>query len=66
VKKPKRFLRRLFQATVEIIKRMMPQATLIDFHQVRQFSQACPFRNFLSFWVLFLSLPKANIRPKVG
>jgi hypothetical protein len=32
VEKPERFLRRLFQAAVEMIKKKSPKATLIHFH----------------------------------
>jgi hypothetical protein len=56
VKKPKRVLRRLFQAAVEIIKEMMPKATLIDFHQLRQFPQASASEFFL--FVPFSFFPK--------
>jgi hypothetical protein len=33
VKKSERFLRRLFQAPVKIIKKILPKATLTDFHR---------------------------------
>jgi hypothetical protein len=51
VKKPERYVRRLFQAAVEIIKKKSPKATFVDFHRLRQFQQA-----FFLFWSFFLSL----------
>jgi hypothetical protein len=40
VGKPERFLRRLFQAAVEIIKQKSPKATFIDFHSCGSFHSA--------------------------
>jgi hypothetical protein len=37
VEKPERLVRRLFQATVEIIKKKSPKATLLDFHSCGRF-----------------------------
>jgi hypothetical protein len=39
VKKPERFLRRLFQAAVEIIKKKSPKATFVDFHTRGSFNR---------------------------
>jgi hypothetical protein len=48
VKKPKRSWRRLFQAAVEIIKKMLPKATLIDFLNCGSFHRLpLPNRFFL-------------------
>jgi len=52
VKKSKRFLRRLFQAAVEIFKRKAPKASFLDFHGCGSFHR--PLLSF--FLVLFLSL----------
>ncbi len=38
---------------MEIIKKMMPKATLIDFHQMRQFPQACLLPKLSFFWSFF-------------
>ena len=47
VGKPERFLRRLFQAAVEIIKKKLPKASFVDF-------QSCgSFHRLFSFLVLF-------------
>ena len=46
VEKPERFLRRLFQAAVEMIKKKSPKATLIHFHGGGSFHSA--FRR--AFW----------------
>jgi hypothetical protein len=51
VKKSATFFRRLFQAAVEIIKRISPKAFLFDFHGCGSFHRPLPF-----FLVLFLSL----------
>jgi len=51
VKKSKRFLRRLFQAAVEIFKRKAPKASFLDFHGCGSFHK--PLLSF--FLVLFLS-----------
>ena len=48
VEKSERVLRRLFQAVVEIIKKKLPQATLIDFHGCGSFHSACRPTFFLS------------------
>jgi len=40
VEKPERSLRRLFQATVEIIKKKLPKATDSDFHSCGSFHSA--------------------------
>jgi len=40
VEKPERFLRRLFQAAVEMIKKKSPKATLIHFHGGGSFHSA--------------------------
>jgi hypothetical protein len=52
VKKAATFFRRLFQAAVEIIKRISPKASLLDFHGCGSFHR--PLLSF--FLVLFLSL----------
>ena len=39
VKKPERFVRRLFQAVVEIIKKKSPKATFVDFHSLGSFNR---------------------------
>jgi len=52
VKKSERFLRRLFQAAVEIIKKISPKASLFDFHGGGSFHRP-PLSFFL---LLFLSL----------
>jgi len=41
------FCARLFQAGVKIVKKMLPEATLIDFHTCGSFHKP-PFRTFLS------------------
>jgi hypothetical protein len=51
VKKPERFLRRLFQAAVEIIKKKLPKASFDDFHGCGSFHRP----PLLSFWFFFLS-----------
>jgi hypothetical protein len=54
VKKPERFLRRLFQAAVEIIKKKSPEASFVDFHGCGSFHRLpLPLASF--FLVLFLS-----------
>jgi hypothetical protein len=50
VKKPERFVRRLFQAA-RGNHQESPKATFVDFHSLRQFQQA-----FFLFWSFFLSL----------
>jgi isopentenyl phosphate kinase len=52
VKKSATFFRRLFQAAVEIIKKISPKASLFDFHGCGSFHRP-PLSFFL---VLFLSL----------
>jgi len=47
VGKPERFLRRLFQAGVEIIKKKLPRASFVDFHSCGSFHR--PFFLFGSF-----------------
>jgi len=47
VEKPERFLRRLFQAAVEMIKKKSPKATLIHFHGGGSFPQRFPPGVFL-------------------
>jgi hypothetical protein len=42
VGKPERFLRRLFQAAVEIIKKKLPKASFADFHSCGSFHSALP------------------------
>src|SRR5439155_4064962 len=41
--KAERFLRRLLQAAVQIIKKMLPKASDFDLHSLRQFQQASAF-----------------------
>lgn len=48
VEKPERFLRRLFQAGVEIIKKKLPEASFVDFHSCGSFH-----RFSFSFWFFF-------------
>jgi hypothetical protein len=48
VGKSERFLRRLFQAAGEIIKRISPQATVADFHSYGGFHSASPSGSFIS------------------
>src|SRR2546427_2485559 len=61
VKKLAPFLRRLFQAAVEIIKKKLPKATFLDFHGCGSFHRP-PLPNFSFFLVLFLSLSKSRDR----
>jgi hypothetical protein len=49
VGKPERFLRRLFQAAVEIIKQKSPKATFIDFHSAAVSTALCAER-FSGAW----------------
>jgi hypothetical protein len=53
VKKPQRFLRRLFQAAVEIDKENIAEGFLYRFPRLRQLPQAFRFRTFLSFCFFF-------------
>jgi len=64
VKKLAPFLRRLFQAAVEIIKKKLPKATFLDFHGCGSFHRP-PLPNFSFFLVLFLSLSKSRLRRKI-
>jgi hypothetical protein len=52
VGKPERFLRRLFQAAVEIIKKILPQASFVDFHSCGSFHRLF-FFFFGSFFFFF-------------
>src|SRR5438093_13788182 len=62
VKKSERFVRRLFQAAVEIIK--VAEGLLCRFPRLRQFPQASPSAAFFLFCFFFLSLlPTGMSRP---
>jgi hypothetical protein len=52
VEKPERFLRRLFQAAVEIIKKKSPKATFSDFHGCGSFHRPLLSFFFASFFFL--------------
>ncbi len=52
VKKLAPFLRRLFQAAVEIIKKKLPKATFLDFHGCGSFHRP-PLPNFSLLFFLF-------------
>jgi hypothetical protein len=54
VGKPERFLRRLFQAAVEIIKKKSPKASFVDFHSCGSFHRLF-FFFFDSFFFFFLN-----------
>ncbi len=54
VGKPERFLRRLFQAAVEIIKKKLPEASFVDFHSCGSFHRLF-FYFFGSFFFFFLN-----------
>jgi hypothetical protein len=58
------FFAELFQAAVEIITRMTPKATLIDFQSCGSFHGPFPFRKFSFFLLLFLSLSISNACPE--
>jgi hypothetical protein len=64
VKKPEPFLRRLFQAAVEIINKKLPKATFIDFHRCGSFHRPPlpePFFLFGSFsFFVQIRLPSRN------
>ena len=63
MKKSKRFVRRLFQAAVEIIKKKSPKASFVDFHGCGSFHQL-PLPQISFFLLLFLSLlPTGISRP---
>jgi hypothetical protein len=64
VKKPEPFLRRLFQAAVEIINKKLPKATFIDFHGCVSFHRP-PLPNLSFFLVLFLSLSRYDSREEI-
>jgi hypothetical protein len=49
VKKLERFVRKLFQAAVEIIKKKLPKATFSGFPWLRQFQQVSPSEVFFLF-----------------
>jgi len=56
VKKSERFVRRLFQAAVEIINKKSPKASFIDFHGCGSFHKLPLPPAFFLFWFFFLSL----------
>jgi len=57
VKKPERFLRRLFQAAVEITKKKSPKASFVDFHGCGSFHRPpLPLASF--FFGSFSFFPK--------
>jgi hypothetical protein len=56
VKKPKPFLRRLFQAAVEIHQEDVAEGHHTGFPWLGQFPQASPSERFFLFWSFFLSL----------
>jgi hypothetical protein len=63
VKKPEPFLRRLFQAAVEIINKKLPKATFIDFHRCGSFHRPPlpePFFLFGSFSFFVEKIPSHN------
>jgi len=53
VVKPKRFMRRLFQAVVGIINQKLPKASLADFHNCGSFHSALRARRFGSEYCPF-------------
>ncbi len=55
VKKPERFVRRLFQAAVEIIKKTSPKASFIDFHGCGSFHKL-PLPQLSFFFASFFFL----------
>ncbi|PYL07920.1 MAG: hypothetical protein DME33_08890 [Verrucomicrobia bacterium] len=63
VKKPERFLRRLFQVAVEIIKEKSPKASFVDFHGCAGFHK--PFLAQLSFFLLLLRKIEEKFRARI-
>jgi len=61
VEKPERFLRRLFQAAVEIIKKKSPKATFFDFHGCSSFHRL-PFLSFLLLFSFFVKNPISSTK----
>src|SRR5439155_13705701 len=55
VKKSERFVRRLFQAAVEIIKKKSPKASFVDFHGCGSFHKL-PLPQLSFFFVSFFFL----------
>jgi hypothetical protein len=58
VKKSATFFRRLFHAAGEIIKKMLPQATFIDFHGCAV-STGLPFLSYLVLFSFFVRRERA-------
>jgi hypothetical protein len=56
VEKPERFVRRLFQAAVEIVEKKSPKATFTDFHRCGSFHRLLLSFFFAPFFFLCASI----------